>query len=256
MKTIPLIAVFFVFYLTGCATKILHLEFISNQVDEQVYGLYFEDSKNSAEYRNTSILILPGANGVLHDYHPIAQNLADHGYSCLLLDYYDDGKHIDPKPGLHVGSDEWKLWIQNVGEAIDLLTRRDPGNRIAIVGFSRGATLAYQVAAQDKRVDALIVYYGIPYSYHPEETINSVDETLKALPATLAIQAGSDNLLSVDRARAIHKKLLDAGVDARLEILANAEHSFIFRTYPEVYNEEAVLKAEQFLLDFLERKCR
>jgi thioesterase domain-containing protein len=79
----------------------------------------------------------------------LADELAADGYPVLRLDYPDVGDTRD--------LNQWWLWQQCIGTAIDWLRAQTGAARVAIVGMGIGATLAAQAAERRGDVPALVL---------------------------------------------------------------------------------------------------
>lgn len=96
------------------------------------------------------IIFIHGSPGNRKELLPIAMGLSEHGYGALLLDM--------PGHGESGGRADWGITSQiAVERAIDLALKDDGVSHIAIFGYSMGSCIAVQVAAHDRRVDALIL---------------------------------------------------------------------------------------------------
>ncbi len=81
-----------------------------------------------------------------------ADSVADLGIPALRFDYSGAGDSEDLAPA----ADQWDAWLQDILAAIDELRRRAGVNRICLLGFRLGATLATIAAARSPHVRALI----------------------------------------------------------------------------------------------------
>jgi uncharacterized protein len=96
------------------------------------------------------VIFIHGSPGNRKSLLPIAMGLNEHGYGALLLDM--------PGHGESGGRADWGISTQNaVEKAIDLALKGGGVSHIAIFGYSMGSCIAVQVAARERRVDALIL---------------------------------------------------------------------------------------------------
>jgi dienelactone hydrolase len=93
------------------------------------------------------VLLLAGSDAAALD--PAAALLASHGYAVLFLPYFG-------LPGLPPTLE--RIDLGYVVRGIDWLLAQPQvrGNRVAVMGLSRGAELALQVASMDERVGAVV----------------------------------------------------------------------------------------------------
>jgi uncharacterized protein len=96
------------------------------------------------------IIFVHGSPSNRKELLPVAMALNEHGYGALLLDM--------PGHGESGGRADWGVSSQiAVERAIDLALKDESIRHIAIFGFSMGTSIAVQVAARDRRVNALIL---------------------------------------------------------------------------------------------------
>jgi alpha-beta hydrolase superfamily lysophospholipase len=81
-----------------------------------------------------------------------AESAADLGIPALRFDYSGAGDSEDLPPA----ADQWDAWLLDILAAIEELRRRAGVDRICLLGFRLGATLATLVAARSPHVRALI----------------------------------------------------------------------------------------------------
>jgi pimeloyl-ACP methyl ester carboxylesterase len=96
------------------------------------------------------IIFLHGSPGNRKQLLPVAVSLNEHGYGALLLDM--------PGHGESGGSADWGVGSYNtVKRAIDLASKGAGIRHIALFGYSMGSFIAVQIAAQELRVNALVL---------------------------------------------------------------------------------------------------
>jgi uncharacterized protein len=96
------------------------------------------------------IIVVHGTKANRNQLLPVALALNVHGYGALLLDM--------PGHGESGGAADWGISSQlAVERAIDLALKEDGVRHIVLFGFSMGACIAAQVAAQNDRVNALVL---------------------------------------------------------------------------------------------------
>jgi pimeloyl-ACP methyl ester carboxylesterase len=97
-----------------------------------------------------TIIFVHGVTANRNQLLPIAAVLNEHGYGALLLDM--------PGHGESGGRADWGISSQRAVErAIDLALKEDGVRHIGLFAFSMGACIAAQVAAQNDRVNALVL---------------------------------------------------------------------------------------------------
>jgi uncharacterized protein len=101
-------------------------------------------------HNGAMVIFIHGSPANRKQLLPIAAGLSEHGYGALLLDM--------PGHGESGGRADWGISSRiAVERAIDLVLKDDGVSHIAIFGYSMGSCIAVQVAAHDRRVNALIL---------------------------------------------------------------------------------------------------
>ena len=167
-----------------------------------------------------AVLLLHGADGVKagRHYHLAAQVVAAAGYHAFLLHYLDrtgERRASYSEIGLNLPA-----WAETVSDALTFVQDHsavDP-KRLALIGTSLGAGLAFRVAAQDGRVRALVSYFG----FLPD----SVRDMAKRLPPSLVLHGARDSIVPVSNAHAIRKLLEKLNVEHEVHVYPDQGHSF------------------------------
>lgn len=112
----------------------------------EIAGWWFDDP--DAE---TTIVCCHGHRGGKADLLGLGPKLHQAGHNVLLFDFRGSGDSGDgPRSLAHHEQHDLRA-------ALDWAAARRPGTRIVLVGMSMGASVALQVAADDPRVEALVV---------------------------------------------------------------------------------------------------
>jgi dienelactone hydrolase len=194
-------------------------------------------------------ILLYGSSGWRPEYVDIAQRFADSGLAALVLDYYagTGGAPIGSKDKLQ----KWESWRQAVREASRFLQTLPSvtGDRVALVGFSRGAFLAVSVAASMPSVVAVVDCFGgggggtLP-----------MEEEVKGLPPLLILHGEKDTVVPVSFAHALQATVLEAGGKVEMRLFPDEEHAFN-APWARTYSAEAAERAFALTLDFLRAQC-
>jgi dienelactone hydrolase len=107
------------------------------------------------------LLVLHGSAGLRPEYHTYAAKLSQAGYVVLLIDYFADTGPAGAGSDKRLAS--WSTWEEIVRTAASYL-RHLPGvdgDRMGIVGFSRGAWLAFTTLGNAPDIRAIVCYYGV-----------------------------------------------------------------------------------------------
>lgn len=88
-------------------------------------------------------------------YSNLAAQLADRGVASLRFDFPGSGDHT-----VGFESNNWSTFVRDAGEAFDWLAEHDgvDEDRLALVGFSLGGAIASNLAGNDERVAALVLW--------------------------------------------------------------------------------------------------
>lgn len=185
-----------------------------------------------------AVLLLHGADGLTYaDRYRIAGGLiAASGYHVALVRYLD--RTGERRVDYGTLRQRYPVWAATIRDGLPWLGRQpgvDPG-RLGIVGVSLGAALALTVAANDRRVKAVVSTSGpLP------------DGLSGRLPPTLILHGEADRLVPVSNARAVARLLEEAGTPHEIQIYPGAGHTL---------SGMAQLDAASRIAAFLDRHLR
>jgi carboxymethylenebutenolidase len=176
------------------------------------------DAQGAGGGRRPALLLLHGADGFTNGdrYRLGAQILAGAGYHVFLVHYLDrtgQGRAYYSTIGQN-----FPLWADTVRDALDFVEGQggvDP-KRIGIVGTSLGGALGVTVAAGDRRVGALVNYFG----FLPDP----VRETATRLPPTLVLHGAKDAIVPVANAHALEALLRRVGAPHEVHVYPDQGH--------------------------------
>lgn len=166
--------------------------------------------------RRPAVLLLHGADGPGERYRAAARQVASAGYAVFLVHYLDrTGERRASYGTIH---QNLPAWSETVGDAITYVSRQ-PGvdaGRIGLFGVSLGGGLALTTAAQDRRVRAVIDYFG----FAP----NSLGGA--RLPPTLVLHGDADRIVPVSNAYTIQGILRAQGTPHEVIVYPGEGHGF------------------------------
>ena len=172
--------------------------------------------------KHPAVVVLHGHGGVgegkRSGSHDLARRLARAGYVALVPHYFGSRKP-DPKDG-RKNVRSFAAWERTVGETVSYASRRadvDP-KRIGLLGTSMGSWVALSVAARDRRVSAVVEYYG---GFPVWEALDP-----SQLPPVLVLHGDADRNVKVDEAHRLEQILQQAGVVHEVHIYPGAGHGF------------------------------
>jgi carboxymethylenebutenolidase len=172
--------------------------------------------------RYPAVIVLHGANGVgegkRSGSHQAARELAQAGYVALVPHYF--GRNLPAPKNAAKNARMHAAWARTVIDTVSFAARRDNVNprQIGLLGFSNGSWVALAVAARDRRVSAVVEYYG---GYPGWDEIDPA-----RLPPVLILHGDADRVVSVKQADTLEAVLKEAGVPHDMHIYPGANHGF------------------------------
>lgn len=195
-----------------------------------------------------AIVVLHGSQG-LEKYRAFyerqATQLAQAGFDAYVLNYYNEqdvacSKTVETRRAnfsRRIGD-----WSQMVSDVVTEVLAQGPKARpVGIVGFSQGGYLGTSVASRDKRVAALVVYYGgIP----AQRTAGS-KHPITHMPPLLELHGDADTVVPMEKGRELVEMTRSLGQTAEMVVYPGAGHGF---------NHAAAIDAEQRTLEFFQKR--
>jgi pimeloyl-ACP methyl ester carboxylesterase len=166
------------------------------------------------------------------------------GFNVLMFDFRGHGGS-DPKPTT-IGPEE----VLDVQAALDWLDWEGVGERVGGLGMSLGAAALVNTAAQDDRLDVLVldslfaewknVDYAREYGMRPEWLVPGVVDPVELLPdvhvPVFVIHGTADILTKAD-----HAQRLYASANESKELWINdSGHAWSAWTYPDIYQQKVL----------------
>jgi dienelactone hydrolase len=194
-----------------------------------------------------AVVLIPGATGWTAGYGELAKMLADSGFTTLGLDYYaETGRDSSSAHAAQLRP----AWDQTVASAIAYLRAANPNRLITLIGFSRGVSLALDVASSKEGVDALVSFYGAG----PADSA-LLEKQVSRLPPVLILHGDSDKLAPVEQAYRLHDAIVKQRGRVEMHIFSGAKHGFSVPGRP-TYSEPAARAAWSDVLQFLSIQSR
>ena len=136
------------------------------------------------------LILLHGASGPgVQLYREEAEHFADHGYTVLLLHYFDATGSNTPSDKNY---DVWERAVRNLIEEV----RKKPtwaARKICLMGFSLGASVALAAGSQNVPVAAIAEWYGsLPDAFF---------ERRKGMPPLLILHGQQDPIIPIINAQ-------------------------------------------------------
>jgi carboxymethylenebutenolidase len=167
--------------------------------------------------RRPAILLLHGSDGPGDRYRAAARAVALGGYHVFLVHYLD--RTDQSRASIASIARNFGAWTDTASDGLDFVSKQ-PGvdaARIGVLGVSLGGGLGIALAARDRRVRALVDYYGfVPNGLSPRPN----------LPPTLILHGEADRVVPVANARALRALLEAAGTPSDIQIYPGQGHGF------------------------------
>jgi carboxymethylenebutenolidase len=173
--------------------------------------------------------------GLVDHIKDVADRFAAEGFVALVPDLYHGETTTEPD---EAGKLMMAMNLEQAGKdmsgAVDKVAEVAGSDQVGVTGFCMGGGLALILAAQrPDKVKAVVPWYGlIPWP-------NAQPDWAALDAAVLGHYAEKDEYFTPELAVELEQTLSDLGKDARLHVVANAEHAFFNDTRPEVHDPEA-----------------
>jgi len=195
------------------------------------------------------------------EFKQMCVGLAARGYYAMFIEYYGpDGAPncrdlaITPSlslaPETPIPDDVWMRELMSARRSLANNPKAD-ANRLGLIGFSFGGTLAVITAALNPDVvSAIVDYYGFSNT-RVEDAVGR----LSNFPPTLILQGDSDSRAHVIDSIHLHNVVAKLQKASEIRVYPGVEHGFNFREAAG-YDEEASEDAWSRTLSFLDRHLK
>ncbi len=171
--------------------------------------------------KHPAIVILHGAGGMAvggPEFREYGRELARRGYVAEIVHYFDQ-TGIKRADGATIAR-SFSSWLVTIGDGLTHLERRpnvDP-RRIGLLGFSLGSYLSLSIAGHDRRVSAVVEYFGgLPEFF---------SRNLQRFPPTLILHGEDDRVVSVAEARRIERLFTEREFPFEIRLYPGQGHRF------------------------------
>lgn len=166
-----------------------------------------------------AVLLVHGSDGVTRQsqYHLAARVLSAQGYTVLFPHYFEATGDVRAPYG-DIGL-KYPAWLTALDRVLDDAARdpRVDPRRVGVVGISLGGALALSLASRDRRIDAVVSYFG----FLPPD-IGSGNPRAP----TLILHGEADRVVPVRNAALIEAALRGRGVSVETQIYPGEGHGF------------------------------
>ena len=152
------------------------------------------------------------------EFREFSRELARRGYVAHLVHYFDQTGTV--KADASTIARSFSSWMITIGDALTAAAKQDnvdPG-RLGLLGFSLGSYLSLSVASHDRRVAAVVEYFGglpDPFTWN-----------LRRFPPTLILHGDADDVVPVAEARKLEKLLADKRFPFEIKVYPGQGHRF------------------------------
>lgn len=167
-----------------------------------------------------AVLMLHGADGLSYNtlYREGARGVAAAGYQVHLVHYLD--RTDERRASFATLFQNFQPWMDTVQDALAFASDHPGADsaRIGIIGISLGAALGLAVSSLDRRVRALVNYFGpLPQGAIARDS---------RLPPTLVLHGAADPIVPVSNAYAVEALLRQQGVPHEVKVYPGQGHGF------------------------------
>jgi dienelactone hydrolase len=177
------------------------------------------DAAESVGTASPAVLLLHGADGMTRaeTYRFGARALAAAGFHVVLVRYFE--RTGDTRANWSTLRQDAALWLETIRDAVTYVAGQPAvdRDRIAVVGFSLGASLALAAAGEDARIKAVVDVFG-PMPAGAERSPRT--------PPVLILHGGRDRVVPVENAHRIEALLKARGVPHEVKIYPDQGHGF------------------------------
>jgi len=196
-----------------------------------------------AQGRGRGILVIHEDWGLTDATRDVCDRLARAGFVALAPDLYR-GRSAEDRAAAHQLAKE--LDTDRAGRDLDAAVgelynqNATEGPRIGALGFCIGGALALLTACRNRRVGAVVNFYGAFPAIEPDFA------NLEA--PVLAIFAGDDESITQPMVRSLEADLERAGVRASIQVRAGVRHGYMNDSQPDVHDAAAASEGWDALL--------
>lgn len=188
------------------------------------------------------LILIPEYWGLVDHIRDVARRFATEGFEVLALDLFEGKTTDDPTEGrAFAASIDTERVLDRLQEAaVDMASRVGGSERVGVVGWCMGGTLAFRAAAANLPVGAVVGFYG--RSPGPEGI-------LRARMPVLGIFGSDDHVYPVEDVRA-QAAILRTGPGMHRFVVCHGGHAF-FNDTRDTYDEDAAGVAWELALAWL-----
>lgn len=246
----------------ACAPLVSFTPLTPPEVTPPVYGEVYKPFQQGP---HPAVVLLHDSKGPGAPFiHSIGEKLTKEGYVVLAMNYHAENK---PSKAIIRGLDIWRSWQEMVRNSVNYLNS-DPGvqeNRIGLIGFSEGATLAVSVAGSIPGVRAVVDFYGpnpsekkmaFTYGGGKVDTMYYSENPFSSMPPVQIHHGGKDPDTPVSVSRDLYEDLKGSGRTVEIHVYKGISKYFFDPRYRALYSPTAAKESWKLTLAFLDKYVR
>ena len=165
-----------------------------------------------------AVIALYGSGGGVAGMDKAAALLAERGFAVYILHFFDrtGTTFADKQTSLR----HFPVWMKTLWDAVSFVEQRPEvdRDRIALLGFSLGAYLSLSNAAIDKRIKAVVEFFGgLP---------REMKLFMRRFCPVLILHGEADPIIPVEEAYQLQRMLDKKGIAYEMKIYPGAGHGF------------------------------
>jgi dienelactone hydrolase len=243
----------------ACAPIVSFAPLTPPEVTPPVYGEVYKPFQQGP---HPAIVLVHDSKGPNAPFiHSIGEKLTKEGYVVLAINYHAEKK---PSQAIMRGLDVWRSWQEMVRNSVNYLNSDSSvqENRIGLIGFSEGATLAVSVAGSMPGVRAVVDYYGpnpdekkmiFTYGGGKVDTLYYSRDTLSNMPPVQIHHGSIDPDTPVSVSKDLYQTLKDNGRTVEIHVYKGISKYFIDPRYKALYSPTAANESWKLTLAFLDK---
>jgi carboxymethylenebutenolidase len=176
------------------------------------------------------VLLITDVYGPTAFYTGLARDLADHGFPTLIPDYLQRAGTLDSATRDEAIARGRRLdqreCLDDLFAAVDWLMGLWPGDRVGVLGFCLGGTLALDLAA--RRADlAVVTYYAFPEGFDGRNPVPAPIDVADSIQGPVLAFWGEQDYIDLAGVRRFCAALAPRDTDFVYEIYPDVGHSFL-----------------------------
>lgn len=216
---------------------------------------FWVDSSCEAKENTPLMLVIHQWKGITDHEKETATKLSALCNNVLVVDMYGKGVRPDTNEAAGAEATKYKsdaaLAHGRLKAALDFAQSKAPSDKVAVMGYCFGGTMALEAARMGADIDGAISFHGGLSTPAPVRDTG-------VIKASIQVHHGDiDPMVPDTEVAAFQKEMRDAGADLMFTRYAGAVHSFTHKDAGDdissgvAYNEKADQRSWQATVDFL-----